>query len=398
MRSARRCPRCTSSPRAALRSAPASTLPAGFDQAMADELGRSTGIAFEPARNKFEALASNDGLVFFSGALNTLAVALTKIANYIPSCSGPGRARLRRAAHARERARQLDHAGQGQPDAVRDADHGRRAGDRQPPTVSFGGPQGHLELNILKPVMGHTVLGSIQLLANGRRASQRPLRRRDRAGPAADRGALDQQALMLVTALAPQIGYDKASKIAKKAWAEGTTLRAAALALGFTTAEEFDALRAPAGHARQLKAASGCDHGDRPAGARPAPQGAGKAADRGLARCRRNEHGGKQVAKLSTGSRHRSLHSYCAHPDSAAASPFPPRTDHHKEAIMKARTLYPRPADHLRRHRLCHLGQHFLAREERSDRRRGRRRGRCCGDQRRHPRHRGWCRHRWRHR
>ncbi|MBL8464224.1 MAG: hypothetical protein JNL37_05165, partial [Thauera sp.] len=107
-------------------------------------------------------------------------------------------------------------------------------------TIAFAASQGHLQLNVFKPVIAHNLLQSIRLLADGCRNFQRHCV----AGLEADGARMAEhleRSLMLVTALNPHIGYDKAAQIAKKAWAEGTTLRAAALALGFTTAEEFDA-------------------------------------------------------------------------------------------------------------------------------------------------------------
>ena len=107
-------------------------------------------------------------------------------------------------------------------------------------TIAFAASQGNFQLNVFKPVIAHNLLQSIRLLADGCRSFQRHCV----AGLEPDTTRMAEhldRGLMLVTALNPHIGYDKAAQIAKKAWAEGTTLRAAALALGFTTAEEFDA-------------------------------------------------------------------------------------------------------------------------------------------------------------
>jgi len=105
--------------------------PVGFDIAIATEISAATGIAFEPARNKFEALASNDALVQMSGTLNTLAVALTKIANDIRLLGSGPRSGLGELILPENEPGQLDHARQGQPDAVRNADDGGRASHRQ---------------------------------------------------------------------------------------------------------------------------------------------------------------------------------------------------------------------------------------------------------------------------
>jgi len=107
-------------------------------------------------------------------------------------------------------------------------------------TVTVAGANGHFELNVFKPVIAYNLLQSIRLLTDGCRNFQRHCV----AGMAPDAARMGEhlaRSLMLVTALNPHIGYDKAAQIAKKAHAEGTTLRAAALALGFTTADEFDA-------------------------------------------------------------------------------------------------------------------------------------------------------------
>ena len=197
------------------------------------------------APNKFEALASNDALVDVSGALAALAVALTKIANDIRLLGCGPALGAGRAATARQRAGQLDHAGQGQSDAVRDADDGRRAGDRQSQAVTVGGMQGHLELNVFKPLIGAAVLRSIapaggrEWQASPSAASMESSRQRRRISE------LVERSLMLVTALAPEIGYDNAAKIAKHAHAEGQTLKEAGLALGLVDEATFDRVVRP---------------------------------------------------------------------------------------------------------------------------------------------------------
>jgi fumarate hydratase class II len=213
--------------------------PAGFDRAMADELSRSTGIAFEPARNKFEALASNDGLVFFSGALGTLAVALTKIANDIRLLGSGPRAGLGELDLPANEPGSSIMPGKVNPTQCEMLTMvaGQVIGNHQ--AVIVGGMQGHLELNVFKPLIGSNVLRSIELLAIGMTGFTEHCVR----GLEPNRGRIDelmQRSLMLVTALAPVIGYDKAAKIAKHAHETGSTLRAAALDLGYVDAATFD--------------------------------------------------------------------------------------------------------------------------------------------------------------
>jgi len=218
--------------------------PAGFDVAMAAELGRSTGIAFEPAPNKFEALGSNDGLVFFSGALNTLAVALTKIANDIRLLGSGPRAGLGELDLPANEPGSSIMPGKVNPTQCEMLTMvaGQVIGNHQAATV--GGLQGHLELNVFKPLIGANVLRSIDLLSIGMAGFTEHCV----LGLEPNRARIDdlmQRSLMLVTALAPEIGYDKAAKIAKHAHESGSTLKEAALALGAVDSATFDRLVDP---------------------------------------------------------------------------------------------------------------------------------------------------------
>ena len=213
--------------------------PAGFDVAMAAALSRGTGIAFEPARNKFEALASNDGLVFFSGALNTLAVALTKIANDIRLLGSGPRAGLGELDLPANEPGSSIMPGKVNPTQCEMLTMvaAQVIGNHQ--AVTVGGMQGHLELNVFKPLIGSNVLRSIELLAIGMAGFTEHCV----VGLEANRGRIDElmnRSLMLVTALAPEIGYDKAAKIAKHAHETGATLREAALDLGYVDPATFD--------------------------------------------------------------------------------------------------------------------------------------------------------------
>jgi len=218
--------------------------PEGFAEDIAREISAATGIAFEPARNMFEALASNDALVFFSGALNTLAVALTKIANDIRLLGSGPRSGLGELDLPANEPGSSIMPGKVNPTQCEMLTMvaGQVIGNHMATTV--GGMQGHLELNVFKPMIGANVLRSIDLLAIGMESFSR----RCVAGlePNRERIAeLVERSLMLVTALAPEIGYDNAARIAKDAHRSGQTLREAALASGLVDGETYDRIVRP---------------------------------------------------------------------------------------------------------------------------------------------------------
>ena len=214
--------------------------PPGFAAAIADKLAALTGLPLVGAANRFAALAGHEPLVALSGALKTLAVALMKLANDLRLlASGPraGLAEVKLPANEPGSSIMPGKVNPTQCEALSMLACQVLGNDA---TIAFAASQGHLQLNVFKPVIAHNLLQSIRLLADGCRNFQRHCV----AGLEPDTTRMAEhldRGLMLVTALNPHIGYDKAAQIAKKAWAEGTTLRAAALALGFTTAEEFDA-------------------------------------------------------------------------------------------------------------------------------------------------------------
>lgn len=213
--------------------------PDGFDQAMANDISTATGIAFEPARNKFEALASNDGLVQMSGVLNTLAVSLTKIANDIRLLGSGPRSGLGELLLPENEPGSSIMPGKVNPTQCEMLTMvaAQVIGNHQ--AVTIGGLQGHLELNVFKPLIGANVLRSIELLSIG----MDTFAKNCVAGLEPNHiriASLMENSLMLVTALAPVIGYDNAAKIAKQAHAAGTTLRAAALASGLVDEVTFD--------------------------------------------------------------------------------------------------------------------------------------------------------------
>ncbi|MBB4155717.1 fumarate hydratase class II [Sphingomonas jinjuensis] len=213
--------------------------PKGFAEDFCAALRDLTGHPFIPAENSFEALASNDPLVHLSGTLNTLAVALTKIANDIRLLgSGPrcGLGELDLPANEPGSSIMPGKVNPTQCEMLTMV-AGQVIGNHA--AVTVGGMQGHLELNVFKPMIGAAVLRSIHLLAVGMDS----FATRCVEGLEANRariGELVDRSLMLVTALAPAIGYDNAAKIAKHAHEQGLTLREAGLTLGLVDAETFD--------------------------------------------------------------------------------------------------------------------------------------------------------------
>ena len=210
----------------------------GFAERFAEEVAAITGLPFVTAENKFEALAAHDALVELSGALNTLAASAMKIANDVrllgsgPRCgfgeihlpeNEPGSSIMPGKVNPTQAEAMTMVASQIMGNHV---------------TVTIAGSNGHFELNVFKPVIIFNVLQSIRLLADAAESFTDNCvvgieARTDRIEK------LLHESLMLVTALNPHIGYDKAAKVAKKAHAEGTTLKQAALALGFLTEQEF---------------------------------------------------------------------------------------------------------------------------------------------------------------
>jgi fumarate hydratase, class II len=218
--------------------------PDGFGEAMAAEISTITGLKFESAPNKFEALASNDTLVDLSGRLNSLAVSLTKIANDIRLLGSGPRAGIGELNLPENEPGSSIMPGKVNPTQCEMMTMvcAQVIGNHM--AITVGGMQGHLELNVFKPMIGANVLRSIDLLSTAMTSfAERCI---DGLEPNRERIAeLVDRSLMLVTALAPEIGYDNAAKIAKHSHAEGLTLRAAALALGLVDAGTFDRLVRP---------------------------------------------------------------------------------------------------------------------------------------------------------
>jgi fumarate hydratase class II len=194
---------------------------------------------FKPAKNKFAALAGHEPLVFAHGALKTLATALFKIASDVRLlASGPrsGLGELRIPENEPGSSIMPGKVNPTQAEALTMLCTQVLANDV---AVNFGGASGHFELNVFKPMIINAFLQSARLLADGARSFEEHCARGIQPDEARIR-ELVQRSLMLVTALAPHIGYDRAAEIAKKAHKEGSTLREAALALGHVSGEDFD--------------------------------------------------------------------------------------------------------------------------------------------------------------
>ncbi|KQN34209.1 fumarate hydratase [Sphingomonas sp. Leaf407] len=216
----------------------------GFAEAVAAEIASITGHVFVTAPNKFEALASNDPLVQLSGTLNTLAVALTKIANDIRLLGSGPRSGLGEIDLPANEPGSSIMPGKVNPTQCEMLTMVSAQVIGNHLSVTVGGMQGHLELNVFKPLIGAAVLRSIDLLSVGMVSFA--TRCVDGIEPNRQRiGELVERSLMLVTALAPEIGYDNAAKIAKHAHAAGQTLREAGLALGLVDEATFDRLVRP---------------------------------------------------------------------------------------------------------------------------------------------------------
>ena len=213
--------------------------PARFGEVVARKIAEITKLPFVTAPNKFAALASHDALVMASGALRTLAVSLMKIANDLRWLgSGPraGLGELRLPANEPGSSIMPGKVNPTQCEAMTMVCVQVMGNDT---AITIAGSQGNFELNVFKPLIIHDFLQSARLLADACRQFTDHLV----VGLEPDRPRIDalmRDSLMLVTALAPHIGYDKAARIAHKAHHDGTTLREAALALGYLTGEDFD--------------------------------------------------------------------------------------------------------------------------------------------------------------
>ncbi len=216
----------------------------GFAKAVADEIATITGLPFETAENKFEALAAHDAVVEMSGALKTVAASLFKIANDIRFLGSGPRSGLGELTLPENEPGSSIMPGKVNPtqcEALTQVCAHVMGNDA---AIGFAGSQGHFELNVYKPMMIYNLLQSMQLLGDASVAFTDNCVSGIEANE--DRIArLMRESLMLVTALAPEIGYDNATKVAKTAHKNGTTLKEEAIALGMCDAETFERVVRP---------------------------------------------------------------------------------------------------------------------------------------------------------
>jgi len=218
--------------------------PIGFDKMVAEHIAKITGMAFTTAPNKFEALAAHDAMVFSHGAINTVAASLFKIANDIRLLGSGPRSGLGELALPENEPGSSIMPGKVNPTQCEAMTQvcvqifGNNA------ALTFADSQGHFELNVYNPVMAYNFLQSVRLMADAAVSFTdncvvgiEPRRDNIKAGL--------ERSLMLVTALAPKIGYDNAAKIAKTAHKNGTTLKQEAVGGGYVTEEEFNAVVRP---------------------------------------------------------------------------------------------------------------------------------------------------------
>jgi fumarate hydratase class II len=210
-----------------------------FADRVCGRIAAHTKLPFVPAPNKFAALAGHEALVSAHGALKTLAAAASKIANDIRLLSSGPRSGLGELRIPENEPGSSIMPGKVNPTQAEALTMLCAQVIGNDVAVAIGGASGHLELNVYKPMMIHAFLQSARLLADGCRSFEEHCARGIEPNEARIRQLLEGS-LMLVTALAPHIGYDRAAEIAKKAHREGTTLRAAALALGYVKEEDFD--------------------------------------------------------------------------------------------------------------------------------------------------------------
>jgi fumarate hydratase class II len=213
--------------------------PVGFDAAVAAELARDTGLPLVTAPNKFEALASCDALVHAHGALKGLAASLMKIANDVRWLASGPRSGLGELSIPENEPGSSIMPGKVNPTQCEALTMLCCQAMGNDVAINMGGASGNFELNVFRPMVAHNFLQSVRLLADGMASFNTHCAggiepNRERIAELLDRS------LMLVTALNPHIGYDRAAEIAKRAHRDGTTLREAALASGHVSAEQFD--------------------------------------------------------------------------------------------------------------------------------------------------------------
>ncbi|NJB84742.1 fumarate hydratase class II [Lewinella marina] len=214
--------------------------PEGYAEHVAGEIAELTGLPFRTAENKFEALAAHDAIVEAHGALKTLAASLFKIANDVRMLSSGPRSGIGEIIIPANEPGSSIMPGKVNPTQSEALTMAMAQVMGNDVAINVGGMNGHFELNVFKPMMIYNFLVSARLIGDAARSFDTNCA----VGIEPNRNRITEHlnnSLMLVTALNTKIGYDKAATIAKKAYAEDTTLKAAALELGYLTAEEFDA-------------------------------------------------------------------------------------------------------------------------------------------------------------
>jgi fumarate hydratase, class II len=216
----------------------------GFAEKVAAEIASVTGLPFVTAPNKFEALAAHDAMVMFSGALKTVAASLFKIANDMRLLGSGPRSGLGELILPENEPGSSIMPGKVNPTQAEALTMVCAHVMGNDAAVGFAGSQGHFELNVYNPMMSYNVLQSMQLLGDAASSFTDNMVVGTQANTARIE-KLMKESLMLVTALAPTIGYDNATKVAKTAHRNGTTLREEAIALGFVDGETFDRIVRP---------------------------------------------------------------------------------------------------------------------------------------------------------
>jgi fumarate hydratase, class II len=210
-----------------------------FGARVAKDLSQATGLSFKSAPNKFAALAGHEALVFAHGALKTLAAALNKLANDVRWLASGPRSGLGELSIPENEPGSSIMPGKVNPTQAEALTMLAVQVMGNDVAVGIAGASGQFELNVYKPVLIHNFLQSVRLLADGCASFEEHCARGIEPNESRIR-ELVERSLMLVTALAPRIGYDRAAEIAKKAHREGSTLKAAALALGYVSAADYD--------------------------------------------------------------------------------------------------------------------------------------------------------------
>jgi fumarate hydratase class II len=216
----------------------------GWDKRVAARIAEITGLPFVTAPNKFEALAAHDAMVMMSGALKTVAVSLFKIANDIRLLGSGPRSGLGELILPENEPGSSIMPGKVNPTQAEALTMACAHVMGNDAAVGFAGSQGHFELNVYNPMMSYNILQSMQLLGDAASSFTDSMVTGIKANEARIERLMNES-LMLVTALAPTIGYDNATKVAKTAHKNGTTLREEAINLGLVDAETFDRVVRP---------------------------------------------------------------------------------------------------------------------------------------------------------